>query len=382
MNNLKEVKTSVRGMRNSISKALKKANIYYTYNLLCSKAYIGEGFYINHKERANEIKPIYGNDKHAAYMSSLINNDFPLSSELVNYKASELAIYNIEFTYMRPRYPEFYYTLYFNNREISRVNGKVLFNLYLTNLDYEIFTDLYETDAQIINKQYFKQVGRLPLDNTVLKYYDYKKNDKTENKWMYEAAFYGMFAQLLTKDTIKEDKNEENGYKILNYTSLPSLCAALTSLGLNLNNKEERIVAYKLRNCQVPIALWQTAYLRYEEWKQFKDHINTVVYMNTDSIYCQAPTGNIVEDKIGGWKQEYNGEQIFFLRRNAYVVVDNEFNIKKAILGGLIENHGLNKEKLNQLWNGQTVKANTYDRDKNVVEIDLEPKFKLYKYDL
>ena len=197
------VACTVSGIRKKINNRFKKLDIQYEYSLALSRIYDGEGFYINSRFKVNEVNKIYGCDKHWAYGGALVQYKFPLSSKMTK-KETELGIYLLEFTHIKKRYKDFYYTIYLKHIHREKKNGKTKYIIALTNLDFQIFIDLYKTDYKIVSKKYFKDVGFLGIDDIVIEYYKKKKKDIAENKYKYEAGFYGMFAALLVKAVQKK----------------------------------------------------------------------------------------------------------------------------------------------------------------------------------
>lgn len=356
------LKNKIAGLSKSYSAVLKRNGIEFEYNNICSLAYKGEGFYINHKEKVKEELPIYGYDIHWAYGSVLKNNILPLSERLGN-KETELAIYFITFKgnkkdyqdwykVLKPRYKEFTYTL-FNKVENWISNSKLLelglYGMYLTNLDYEILCDLYENEFEINSIQYFQDIGYMPQDvkDFIDNLYEKKKTMTAIEKTALEAAIYGMSAKKLDYKGYENQKNE-----YLKATGLTHLTQP--------------------RNKKVPLAIWQASYTRYREWQLFKKYINNVVYMNTDSIYCDKKTTIPYSDKLGDFKLEYNGDTILFIRRNVYVVFDKNGNIKDKTIGGVINPDDLTISDVNNWRLGKSVIMKSYSDKKHNKEIEVE----------
>lgn len=355
------------GYRKQILNTLKKNNIKYEYSSRACQYYIGEGFYINHREKAAILNRIYGYDKHWAYGGALKYKKFPLSSRIDN-KPTELPLYFISFTGIERRYKDFYYTIYKNN--IVKTKEGLLI-IRLTELDYKVFVDLYILENLKIEKiSYFQDIGYLPLSDIIDKAYIDKKTCKVEEKFIFEAGFYGLFAKkLYDYETPWERKKYFDVW--------------------------EQTGDENIRAAEVPIAIYQTAYLRYEEWQLFKKYMDKVVYMNTDSIYCTEDFF-IEEDKgLGYYGKCYDGEYIQFIRRNAYVVLNDNLSIKEIIIGGVPSELNeeyitpevlevmRNKEKLKkmtdeELKNSFKVLTYTDDKRKETRLISLNPDFILY----
>lgn len=332
-----------------IGKKLSKYN--YFYDAMLSATYNGDGFYINHNYKVCNPIRTYGYDKHWAYGGSLLHYVFPLSSELQD-EETELGIYCVEFNYMNPRYDDFYYNLYKNMIDYSDEKGKK--QIYLTNIDWPIFNDLWDTDAVIVDKRYFKHIGHLDiLEDLIYDGYKFKKENKQYKKEI-EACFYGLFAKML--------KNN---------------CNSMTQK-LEYKLAKIRTRYDDVRNKKVPIAIFQTAYLRNEEWQLFKKYKDHVLYMNTDSIYADCPLDINTSDKIGeyGIEKDVYDKIVYFIRRNAYVSINDDKTICKSVIGGCINGGDITIEKLEKLNNKEEVDARTIDADGNIINIKLKPRFK------
>lgn len=337
----------------------------YTYDRFAMLSYNGEGFYVNNKEFCKTRQRIYGYDINWAYGSALIDYDYPLSSN-IGEKPTKCGCYLITYTYKKPRYPQFYYTLYDNMIFMDKHKNKFM---WITNLDYEIFTDLYESDAKILTQVYWQDIGPLPQEvhKLVKQAYIDKKNPKNKDiKHLFETCYYGMNA----KDLKKEDDDPKKWWTSKLNGGKNALHNAQAWTGLSGIKKFKQ----QVRTEYCVISTWQTAYTRYREWKNFKANKDYVVYMNTDSIYAIKPLDLGEDLGLGYYKLEYNNEQILFIRRNAYVVFNEDNTIKKSMIGGCIKNQ-FTKWHIMSLENGDTIRALSYDEDHNLIEIPLVPSF-------
>lgn len=356
-------KTNLCAMRKAIQARLRRSKIEYKYDLLQSRLYDGEGFYVNHIEKVNQIKKIWGWDIHWAYGGALLDNVFPLTTE-INDNKTELGLVLVEFTKIKRRYEDFHYTIFRKKFEIYKINNKNKYQLLLTNLDFEIFRDMYESDFVVLVEKYYAKVGKLPFNEIINKYYKLKKKAKN-NKTMFEAAFYGIFAMKILKAYEKNKLRNQDIY-----------IKAITDTGLTLNDQEFE----DLRNCQVVIATFQTAYLRYREWQNFKKYKNSVVYMNTDSIYTQDPVDIEDSPELGHYGRCRDGEYVYWIRRNAYVVVDHD-QVIESVIGGVLNGGDITIDKLNTLRTGQSIRCKTKNKNNEIIEGELKPKFLLYDYE-
>lgn len=343
--------------RKKLLNAFKNNNISYEYKTQTCTYYIGEGFYINHRKRASELNRIYGYDKHWAYGGALKYKKFPLSSR-IGKEQTELALYVISFKSYTPRYTEFFYTIYKNY--VEKIKGG--FAICLTEYDYIVFKDMYILeDMKVEQILYYQDVGYLPVSDIIDEAYIDKKTCNPDEKFIFEAGFYGLFAKKLYDYETSWERNKY--FEIYAQTGDKNIRAA-----------------------EVPIATYQTAYLRYEEWKLFKKFTDKVVYMNTDSIYC-VEDFFIEEDKgLGYYGKCYNGEYIQFIRRNAYVVLNDDMSINDIIIGGVpkeLNEKYITPETLKILRDpraAQAIKCLTYedDKKKKLKEVMLNPDFIQY----
>lgn len=348
----------------SLSRTIKgrlKKITNYQYNKLTSLAFIGEGFYICNKEKVlDRWSKRYCYDIHWAYGAALKQYEYPLNCDFTHNKtASGMSIVAIKYNYIKPRYKEFDYTLFKN---VIYSQHKYVINntqvILMTNLDYEIFKDLYDTDAEIYVQWYHSKVGKLNLDDIVDKNYIKKQEIKTseltdekkvEEKVKLEACFYGLLARKL--ENLLNKKGEAYSYiEELRYRF---------AVGLTDCNK--------VREKETIIALWQTSYLRYREykmWKQYKDH---VVYMNTDSIYTDIPL-HIEKNELGEYDLEHSDVTIFFIRRNMYIVYKDGKPIDYT-LGG-IEDKILTDKQINELLGpNKCTTAHSKDENGNIIDV-------------
>ena len=352
----------------------------FKYDGEASVAYNGEGFYVNHNKRVLEEVKNWCYDIHWAYGSSLINNIFPLSNEMQD-EPTQLGIIQIEFKLNKGetlgdhrRYKDFYYTLYTNNKMFTE--KKNVYSLFLTNIDYEIFKDLYTIPHEVLGSIWFKDIG--PLSDELKDYVRQAYNDKQEmkktggDKSIFEAAFYGLFAKSL-QDLYKDKEKEaiKTGDK--------KLLKQAEKCKEEYNKAFRKTGVQIVRSKYVPIALFQTAHLRLREYKLFKENIDNVIYMNTDSIFANKPLNIKTSDKLGDYGVEYNGLPIQYIRRNAYIVKNIDGSIKKQVIGGV--DKVLNKLTIEQCkelkTNPDGITIKMYDENHKIVDRQLEPWFKL-----
>ena len=359
---MSDFKHKLSGKTRSIrSRINKKCN--YQYDYYAMRSYCGEGFYVNNKILCQTIQTTYGYDIHWAYGAALTQYKFPITSN-VSSKPSPLGVKLIYFTYYKPRYNDFYYTIYIKN--MFHIKNSKFTYLWLTNFDYTIFMDLYESDAKIADEKYYQDIDYLPSSLKELVQQDYIEKKKPENKdfkSLYEAAYYGMFA----KDLLKHKNKCSNLYEA---TDAMEIAEAQAITGLSGKEYEKQ----QIRTRYCVIATFQAAYTRLKEWHHFKENMNNVIYMNTDSIYSIKPL-NLGEDKgLGYYKLEYDALPILYARRNCYIVLNKDFSIYKCVMGGCID-ETLPDWKIDLLKNGFPIMVHSLDEDGKVITIELEPYF-------
>lgn len=344
----------LNGLRQRFINSFKKET-NYKFDRISSMAYCGDGFYVNRRD-CFMLDRMWVYDMNWAYGSTLVNNKFPLSCEYTD-EPTELAIYfciikNIH--NLDKRHKDFQYTLYRNNIMRYKNEGFIL----LTNLDYEIFTDLYTNEVEVYKKYYFKDIGYLPdkTKNFVKEQYELKKNSKDNQdfKKAIESVCYGLNAKILKKT------NHHLMQKIKYW-------------------KAKAETGYEdIRDERTPIAMFQIAYLRYEMWKKFTTYMKDIKYMNGDSIHSTIPLPIETEKGVlGKYKLECEDKLVYYIRRNAYVIVDDDGSIIKPTISGIIDEDTITLDELRILSNGGTVIKHSYKDEsrKEIVEVKLNSLF-------
>ena len=359
MFNDKKYNSIVGAITKLINTSLEKAGIDYSYSPIISELFNGEGFYIANYERAICRPKIWGYDIHWAYGGALLN-DYPLSNNAEVYNGknkTSLGFFICKFTRLTKRYKNYDYTL-FLNKVVSEPKNKNKY-IMLFNFEYEIFKDMYDTDVKIIKKYYFQQIGKLPFADLVEKYYKKKKESEDCYKCAYEAGFYGKLAQNFKREEInEEDKPWQKEEKFFRNQILDMV---------EKTYKIPKGQSYKLRDRRCIIASLQTAYTRHKEWQVFKKYEPYIVYMNTDSVHFNNNVEFETSDAVGHYGIEYNGDTIQYIRRAAYIVLNNtQDKVIKSKIGGVINDELLqNIDTVNKLFYGQCVKANTYESEEH-----------------
>ena len=323
----------------------------YQYDRLSSMTYNGDGFYVNRVDMGG-IEKMWSYDINWAYGAALINNTYPLSTEYSN-EPTDCAIYACKVVgRLDRRYKEFNYHIYEN--KLFHV-GDDVYMILISNIDYEIFRDMYTNEIEIYKEYYYKDVGSLPIKTQELvnKLYQMKRGSDKECKKLFEISIYGLNAKKLDRKGYFNQIEFCNAYAETQYEGI--------------------------RDKRVPIALFQTAYTRYEMWSKFKLYKEYIKYMNTDAIYSTHKLDIPTEEGVlGKYKLEINGNKVQFVRRNFYVVYNDDGSIKKITVDGIVDKETITLEELNELHKGNTIIKHSYgikDKIKQLVERKVTPLF-------
>ena len=134
---------------------LKDPNQYYAL-----RTYSGEGFFVANRQLCKTQQITWGYDIHWAYGGALVNNDFPLSLK-VSENPTKLGVVQIKINLKNKkdllqykRYPQFDYTLFYNNQFYYEMENVDCIYAWFTNLDYEIFKDMYNIPHTILQQLY------------------------------------------------------------------------------------------------------------------------------------------------------------------------------------------------------------------------------------
>lgn len=384
--NEKKYQQIVSGITKVINNSLGKAKINYWHDSRLAELYNGEGFYIANYMRAVFRPRIWSYDIHWAYGSVLRDKVFPLSNRYEDYNGknkTELGFMLCSLTYMKKKYEGYDYTLY-NNMTIGKPKEKTKF-ITLTNLDYEIFNDLYESDIKIHKECYFQDIGYLPFRDRIDEYYKKKQNNK-EYKGAYESGFYGKMAENLIKSCEKyKEKENASEWEREQIAFIEGLKNAERR-----KYKMDKNQTFKLRDNRCLIPTYQTAYIRYKEWQVFKQHKDNIVYMNTDSVHFDKDIEFESSKELGHYGKEYDGVKIQYIRRSAYILLSDDYQkVIKTKVSGVINDPLLQDIKIvDKLYRGEIVKANTYQSRYNAIHdirtlIDLKPQYFVdFEYEL
>lgn len=362
-----------KGCGSSIKNGNKKKtpNDRYEFDIFANRGYCGEGFYCaNYNYMDGKETLSYGKDVHWAYGGALVQNEFPLSNRKGD-TPTKCGICVVECTYfkLKDEYKNFDITL-FNSHKIT-INHHTYF--YFTTLDYEIFNDLYVSDARTIKVVYYQDIG--PLPNELIEFakenYKLKKQAPESEKPLYEMCFYGLLAKDLRKNLNKRIKEGAPNYKLNKLKLELGRGEALTGLSgyrvgdIKPDGTKETRDSQEIRSPTCIIAAFQTAYLRYREWQLFKQYKDKIIYMNTDSIYTTEPIDTGEDLGLGYYANAYEKKLFLGIRRNAYILLNEDGSFYKSTVGGVMDNY-FSPQQINLLKNGikiqaRTMRKNEYD---------------------
>lgn len=200
------------------------------------------------------------------------------------------------------------------NEYLETSNGDVV-ELYMTNIDLEIFFNHYDVLYIEYIDGYKFHAARGMFD----KYIDY-------------------FYEMKEKATITKNKVERMIAKLfLNnlYGKFASSANAdYMMFSLDNNVLKRKAVVSKKDTIYVPVGCFITAYARKELLTAIQNNYENFCYCDTDSIHISKTeaTGIKVDDTaLGCWKKESVWDEAIFLRQKTYAEkINNEWDIKCA----------------------------------------------------
>lgn len=188
-------------------------------------------------------------------------------------------------------------------------NSNTIIDLYLTNIDLELFFDNYD----VYNLEYidgYKFVGfQGCFNNYIDHFYDIKCNstDKAMKNIakLYLNSLYGKFGSKPVKKSVLfhiEDKRI----------------------------KSQEIYESETKTIYLPIAIFVTSYARQKLFTNIKKVLPIFIYCDTDSIHTTEKTDLLEQDskKLGYFKYEYSGTGKYIKQKTYIVKYDKEY-IKK-----------------------------------------------------
>lgn len=200
-------------------------------------------------------------------------------------------------------------------------------DLYLTNMDLELFLESYD----VYNLEYidgYKFKGHFGMFSKYIdKWYDIKKNSK--NKSMVAIAklhlnsLYGKFGTRPVKKS-------------------------LTFELVDNKIKRKEVITRNVRTVYLPIAIYVTSYARCFLINCINKNYDNFIYCDTDSIHLNKPAKDIpLDDKnLGCFKFEYKGKGKY-LKQKCYLIHYDEEYVKikdgkrldkKLVCAGLSQN--------------------------------------------
>lgn len=282
-------------------------------------SYKGGYTYLNPKFQEQEIGKGSVYDVNSLYPSVMIDKKYPFGQPVANngkYKydgVRDLYITCIrcQFELKKGMLPtiQLKKNFRFSQTEYLKSSNKLLVVLYLTSIDFEIFTKHYD----IYNLEYLRTWS---FESTDLIFKEYV------NKWI----------DIKNQATIDKNYGKRGVAKLM----LNSLYGKF-GLSPNLQSKHpvlhDNFIKYELgveekqAPFYVPIASFVTAYAREVTITACQDNIERFIYCDTDSMHLTGhePPKNVIVDpvELGAWDNETNFERAKFLRAKTYIEQEN-----------------------------------------------------------
>lgn len=176
-------------------------------------------------------------------------------------------------------------------------NGKIYacdhMKAYMTDLDYELFCEVYEIESKKILKAMKAKADYLPKEfiETILQYYSYKTSLKDVDG---EESKYGESKQFINSI-----------YGVCVTKVITDIIDYITDWAKRAANVEDYTAAIEQQTHKnmftcYQIGVWVTAWARHNLWDAIKNFDLKTVYCDTDSI-----KGRFTKDDIV-WFEEYN----------------------------------------------------------------------------
>lgn len=208
-------------------------------------------------------------------------------------------------------------------------NSPYKIELYLTNIDLEIFFkhyDVYDIDW-LGGYEFYTSTGLFKkyIDNWL----EVKKTTKDDGERLFSKLFlnniYGKFAT--------NPKRISSRYELVE----------------GVMHKSENVETY-VKPIYLPVGIFTTSYARAYLIEQAQKNYDTFVYCDTDSLHLTKPTDNIPlhNSELGYFKYEYYGTAKHIKQKTyiAFVEKENKFNEWHDVNKWQVTCAGLNKELL------------------------------------
>lgn len=319
-----------------------------------ARCYNGAGFLMVDLKKQKLRKKKYNiYDINSAYQYTLVNDIYPLSSELefinnlnnVNYKdfmkkyKKNKYIIQASFKGLTPKFKDKEYNIFKKqmNMKFSKDGGVEYFN-WFCDVDLNNLIKLYDFEKVTLYKAYiFKESGLLGnrvkafIDEQFKKLSEFKRDDpkRKEFKTALHIVTYGKNAQKVD--------------------------------GLNV------------RSLYIPIAIYQSAYTRQRMIDNFIKNIKYCAYIDTDSIFINYnhKFNEKIGEELGDFKCEYHNCKVDICRSKGYVIYDDKDNIIKQKWSGIKTQ--LTKKQIDDIMNGKDITI-TETRKDNKIKIKIQNK--------
>lgn len=201
-----------------------------------------------------------------------------------------------------------------NNEWIENSTMKV--DLYLTNLDLEIFLESYHTvGLEYIDGYKFHSMRGL-FTEYIEHWYNIKKTSDNPSlvtiAKLHLNSLYGKFGTAPKKSRLTFQLEDDT-----------------------IRRKD--VIVDKVRTVYLPIAIFVTSYARHYLIKSINANYDDFIYCDTDSIHLERPAKHIEVDakKLGAFKFEYKGKGKY-LKQKCYLVRYDEEYIKNGKAAKLV----------------------------------------------
>lgn len=298
-------------------------------------AYKGGCTMVNSKYQG-KIVNVHSYDVNSMYPAMLYNKPFPYGRPIYyKGKYKEDKLYNLyiqhircEFSIKPNHFPciQIKNTRYFAQNEWLE-NSDIVVDLYLTNIDLELFFESYN----VYSLEYIDGYKMKSLSGMFRKYIDKWYTIKSTTTNPSEKAIAKLYLNSLYGKFGTRDKK--------------------SSLTFMLDNdiiKRKDIIETEVNTVYLPVAIYTTSYARCYLLENANKNFDDFIYCDTDSIHLTKEVTNIPIDnkKLGYFKHEYSGKGKY-LKQKCYLIhydkeyikeIDGKIYDKKLVCAGLNQN--------------------------------------------
>lgn len=300
------------------------------------KAYKG-GYCFCNSKTANKILPVHSYDINSMYPAQMRTKPMPYGMPIHfngkwKKKNDRLCIQHIKCRfYIRKNFLptiQLKHTRIFSENEWIE-NSPQRMDLYLTNMDLELFFKHYEVeDIEYIDGYEFKSHIGL-FSKYIDTWYSVKENTTDAGEKLFAKLFinnlYGKYGTSPKRVSIR--------YKLEN-----GIIA------------REETVEEEIESVYIPVAIFTTSYGRCEIIKHAQNNYDIFAYADTDSLHLTKPTNNLPIDnkKLGYFKYEYYGTAKHIKQKTylCYIVKENKNGVWVDVNDYKLTCAGLNRDLL------------------------------------